>query len=163
MCTHTCLPYSSILFGISSTAAQYQATWRTTSADSTISRRLSPSRRPCGALFFMYSFYASALLELILDSVVIKNSFTIYTLLFRDMCCDILIILLYICVTWSWRIYDCSVYVIVNRVWHWPNFLITTAISPVFKWLPLGHYTVEGVKLLWVGLRPVNAKSSDPI
>jgi hypothetical protein len=42
---------------------------------------------------------ASALLEPILDSVVIKNSFTIYMLLFRDMCCDILIILLYICVT----------------------------------------------------------------
>jgi hypothetical protein len=39
---------------------------------STISRHLSPSRCPCGALFFMYLFYASALLELILDSVVIK-------------------------------------------------------------------------------------------
>jgi hypothetical protein len=64
-----------------------------------ISRRLSPSRCPCGALFFMYSFYASALIELILDLVVIKNSFTIYTILFHDMCCDILIILLYICVT----------------------------------------------------------------
>jgi hypothetical protein len=89
----------SVLFGIPSTAAQYQVTWRTTSADSTISRRLSPSRRPYGALFFMYSFYASALLEPILDSVVIKNSFTIYMLLFRDMCCDILIILLYLCVT----------------------------------------------------------------
>jgi hypothetical protein len=60
--------------------------------DSMISTRLSPNRRPCGALFFMYSFYASALLEPILDSVVIKNSFTIYTLLFRDICCDILII-----------------------------------------------------------------------
>jgi hypothetical protein len=47
----------------------------------------------------MYSFYASALLEPILDSVVIKNLFTIYMLLFRDMCCDILIILLYIFVT----------------------------------------------------------------
>jgi hypothetical protein len=67
--------------------------------DLMISRRLSPSRRPCGALFFMYLFYASALLELILDSIVIKNSFMIYTLLFRDMCCDILIILLYIWVT----------------------------------------------------------------
>jgi hypothetical protein len=33
---------------------------------------LSPSRHPCGALFFMYLFYASAFLELILDSVVIK-------------------------------------------------------------------------------------------
>jgi hypothetical protein len=84
---------------ISSTAAQYQATWWTTSADLTISRRLSPSRRPCGALFFMYLLFASALLELILDSVVIKNLFAIYTFLFRDMCCDILIILLYICVT----------------------------------------------------------------
>jgi hypothetical protein len=67
--------------------------------DLMISRRLSPIRRPCGTLFFMYSFYASALLEPILDSVVIKNSFTIYMLLFHDMCCDILIILLYICVT----------------------------------------------------------------
>jgi hypothetical protein len=28
------------------------------------------------------------------------------------MCCDILMILLYICVTWSWRIYDCSIYVL---------------------------------------------------
>jgi hypothetical protein len=111
--THTYLLHSSILFGISSTAAQYQATWRTTSADLMISRRLSPSRRPCGALFFMYSFYDSALLELILDSDVIKDSFTIYTPLFRDM----LMILFYICVTWSWRIYDCSVYVLVNRVW----------------------------------------------
>jgi hypothetical protein len=64
--------YSSVLFGISSTAAQYRATWRTTSADLMISRRLSPSRRPCGALFFMYLFYVSAFLELILDSVVIK-------------------------------------------------------------------------------------------
>jgi hypothetical protein len=26
--------------------------------------------------------------------------------------------LLYICVTWSWRIYDCSIYVLINRVWH---------------------------------------------
>jgi hypothetical protein len=99
LCTHTCLLYSSVLFGISSTVAQYQAMWRTTSADLTISKRLSPSRLPCGALFFMYSFYASALLEPILDSVVIKNSFTIYMLLFHDMCCGILIILLYICVT----------------------------------------------------------------
>jgi hypothetical protein len=99
LCAHTCLLYSCVLFGISSTAAQYQATWRTTSADLTISRHLSPSRSPCGALFFMYLFYASALIELILDSVVIKNSFIIYMLLFCDMYCDILIILLYICVT----------------------------------------------------------------
>jgi hypothetical protein len=97
--THTCFLHSSVLFGISSTATQYQATWRTTSMDLTISRRLSSSRRPCGALFFMYLLFASALLESILDSVVTKNSFTIYTLLIRDMCCDILIILLYICVT----------------------------------------------------------------
>jgi hypothetical protein len=40
--------------------------------DLTISRRLSPSRRSCGAQLFMYLFYASAFLELILDSVVIK-------------------------------------------------------------------------------------------
>jgi hypothetical protein len=37
--------------------------------------------------------------------------------LFRDTCCDILMILLYICVTWSCRIYDCSIYVLINRVW----------------------------------------------
>jgi hypothetical protein len=55
-----------------STASQYQATWRTTSAGLTISRRLSPSRRPCGALFFMYLFYVSVFLELILDSAIIK-------------------------------------------------------------------------------------------
>jgi hypothetical protein len=34
--------------------------------------RLSPSRRPYGALFSMFLFYASEFLELILDSVVIK-------------------------------------------------------------------------------------------
>ena len=28
------------------------------------------------------------------------------------MCCDILFILLYIRVTWSWHVYDCSVYVL---------------------------------------------------
>jgi hypothetical protein len=72
LCTHTCLLYSSALLGISSTAAQYQETWRTTSADLAISRRLSPSRRPCGSLFFMNLFYASASLELIVDSIVIK-------------------------------------------------------------------------------------------
>jgi hypothetical protein len=99
LCTHTCLLYSSVLFGISSTTAQYQATWRTTSADSMTSRRLSPSQRPCGALLFMCLFYASAFLEPILNSVIITNSFTIYTLLFHELCCDILIILLYICVT----------------------------------------------------------------
>jgi hypothetical protein len=64
--------YSSVLSWISSTAAQCPATWRITSAASTTSRRLSPSRRPSGAQLFMYPFYASAFLELILDSVVIK-------------------------------------------------------------------------------------------
>jgi hypothetical protein len=42
LCTHTCLFLSSVLFGISSTAAQYQVTWRTTSVDSTISRHCLP-------------------------------------------------------------------------------------------------------------------------
>jgi hypothetical protein len=28
--------------------------------------------------------------------------------------------LLYICVTWSWRIYDCSIYVLINWVWQPP-------------------------------------------
>jgi hypothetical protein len=66
----------------------------------------------------MYLFYASASLELILDSVVIKIFiYNLYALI-SDMCCDILMILLYICVTWFWRIYDCSVYVLINRVWH---------------------------------------------
>jgi hypothetical protein len=46
--------YSSVLFRISSTAAQCPATWRTTSAVSTTSRRLSSSRCPCGAQLFMY-------------------------------------------------------------------------------------------------------------
>ena len=33
------------------------------------------------------------------------------------MCCDILFILLYKRVTWSWHVYDCSVYVLfINRV-----------------------------------------------
>jgi hypothetical protein len=63
---------------------------------STTSRRLSPSRRPCGAQLFMYLFYASATLEPILDSVVMKqfihDLFTIYINVIRDMCCDILII-----------------------------------------------------------------------
>jgi hypothetical protein len=53
VCTHTCL--STFLFSwIPSTAAQCPAMWRTTSAASTTSRCLSPSRRPCGALPFMY-------------------------------------------------------------------------------------------------------------
>jgi hypothetical protein len=43
------------------------------SAASTTSRCLSPSRRPCGAQLFMYLFYASATLEPLLDSVVIKQ------------------------------------------------------------------------------------------
>jgi hypothetical protein len=30
-------------------------------------------------------------------------------------------ILLYICVTWSWRIYDCSIYVLINWVWQHLN------------------------------------------
>jgi hypothetical protein len=53
VCTHTC--HSTLLFSwIPSTAAQYPAMWRTTSAASTTSGRLSPSWRPCGALLFMY-------------------------------------------------------------------------------------------------------------
>jgi hypothetical protein len=45
---------------------------------------LSPSRRPYGALFFMYLFYASAFLELILDSVVIKISiYNLYAFISR--------------------------------------------------------------------------------
>jgi hypothetical protein len=51
----------------------------------------------------MYLFYAFAPLEPILDSVVIKlfiyDLFTIYIIVIRDMCYDILMILLYICVT----------------------------------------------------------------
>jgi hypothetical protein len=71
VCTHTCL--STFLSSwIPLTAAQCPATWRTTSAASTTSRRLSPNRRPCGVLLFMYLFYASAILEPILDSVAIK-------------------------------------------------------------------------------------------
>jgi hypothetical protein len=72
LCTHTCLLHSSVLFGISSTTVQYQMNRRTTSADLTISRPLSPSRCPYGALLFMYLFYASIFLEPILDSVLIK-------------------------------------------------------------------------------------------
>jgi hypothetical protein len=45
---------------------------------------LSPSQHPCDALFFMYLFYASAFLELILDSVVIKISiYNLYTFISR--------------------------------------------------------------------------------
>jgi hypothetical protein len=59
--------------------------------------------------------------------------FIIYTLLFQDTCCDILMILLYICVTWSWRIYDCSIYVLINRVWHAsPEFGRCRSV-PLFK------------------------------
>jgi hypothetical protein len=72
LCTHTCLFLSSVLHGISSTAAQYQATWRTTSADSTISRRCLPVDIPVALGSSCTSFYASATLEPILDSVVIK-------------------------------------------------------------------------------------------
>jgi hypothetical protein len=72
LCTHTCLFLSSVLFGTSSTAAQYQATWRITSADSTISRRCLPVDVPVAPYSSYIYFYASAFLELILDSVVIK-------------------------------------------------------------------------------------------
>jgi hypothetical protein len=112
------LLHSSVLLGISSTASQYQATWRTISADLMISRRLSPSRRPCGALFFMYFFLRFRTPWT--DSWFSCNKdihLQFVRLLFRDMCCDILMILLYICVTWSWRIYDCSICAFINRVW----------------------------------------------
>jgi hypothetical protein len=107
VCTHTCL--STLLFSrISSTAAQCPATWRTTSAASATSRCSSPSRRPCGALLFMYLFYTSAFLELILDSVVIK--IYIYNLhaFIRDMCCDILVI----CCIYAWL--DSGAYMIAR-------------------------------------------------
>jgi hypothetical protein len=111
VCTHTCL--STLLFSwISSTAAQCPATWRTTSVALTTSRRLSPSRCPCGALHFMYFIlrFRNSWTDSWFGCNKIIHLRFIYDVL-RDMCYDILMILLYICVTWSWRIYDCSIYV----------------------------------------------------
>ena len=71
----------------------------------------SPSRRPCGALPHVFILRFRILVP-ILVSVCYKMLFNVLYAFICDMCCDILIILLYICVTWSWRIYDCSVYVL---------------------------------------------------
>jgi hypothetical protein len=108
---------------------------------------LSPSWRPYGTLFFMYLFYASAFLELVLDSVVIKIFIYNFYAFIRDTCCDILMILLYICVTWSWRIYDCSIYVLINRVWHWRGLAPIVPISLSFTSFQLVFYVAEGVSL----------------
>jgi len=40
--------------------------------------------------------------------------YSLYYIFLRDICCDILFILLYIRVTWSWHVYDCSVYALCN-------------------------------------------------
>ena len=42
-----------------------------------------------------------------------KPGVILYYIFLRDMCCDILFILLYIRVTWSCHVYDCSVYVLL--------------------------------------------------
>ena len=99
---------------IHSTAAQFPATWRTTSRTSWTSRRSSPSRHPCGALLrreFCICF-TLPLYQIFCHYCNNKFVLALYYSFIRDMCCDILIILLYICVTWSWSIYDCSVYVL---------------------------------------------------
>jgi hypothetical protein len=91
--------------------------WRTTSADSTIYRRCLPVDvpvAPCPSC--IYSTLPHSL-NWFLIQLYCRYSFITYMHLFRDTCCDILMILLYICVTWSWRIYDCSIYVLINRLW----------------------------------------------
>jgi hypothetical protein len=48
--------------------------------------------------------------------------------------------LLYICVTWSWRIYDCSIYVLMNRVWQLFNILPGPPVgAPLSVRAPLEH------------------------
>jgi hypothetical protein len=122
LCTHTCLLYSSVLSGylqlLLSTQRRgelHQWTWRFLGVVS----QLTSLWRPTFHVFilrFRIPWTDSWL------SCNKDNSFIIYTLLFRDTCCDILMILLYICVTWSWRIYDCSIYVLINRVCQvWQN------------------------------------------
>ena len=65
------------------------------------SRQLSPSRHPCGALLqreFRILFYDSAVSDFFVIIVIIIFVLVYYIFL-RDLYYDILMILLYICVT----------------------------------------------------------------
>ena len=125
--SHLLSLYLFVLFGISSTAAQYQATWRTTSRTSTTSRCSSPSRRPCGAL----QFFASASLYWFLIRFVIKIHLTIYTLLFVTC----VVISWYFCCIYAWL--DPGAYMIarfmsfINRV-----LKVVLYIYGDFSWRP---------------------------
>ena len=105
---------SFILLWIYSTAAQFPATWRTTSMTSTASRRFvsqstslwrpASERVPYLVLRFrcirLFCHYCN------------NNIRTRLLYLFTWPVLWYLDDLLYIYVTWSWRIYDCSVYVL---------------------------------------------------
>jgi hypothetical protein len=114
--------------GISSTAVQYQATWRTTSADLTISRRCLPVDIPvaphssCIILRFRIprtDSWFSCNKDVHLRCI--RFYFEIRVVISWWFC------YIYICMTWSWRIYDCLVYVFVNVtpifVGFWPTKL----------------------------------------
>ena len=106
---------SLILLRISLTAAQYLETWKTTSVASATSRRFvsqssslwCPASDRVPYMFLCFCGIRHSCLSCNNNTFVL-----VYYIFLRDMCCDILMILWYICETWSWRIYDCSVYVI---------------------------------------------------
>jgi hypothetical protein len=123
VCIHTCL--STLLFSwISSTAAQCLATWRITSAATMTSRRLSPSRCPCGAQFYMYLFYASATLETDSWFGCNKRLHLWFILMFYVIC---VMISWWFCCIYAWL--DPGAYMIarfmffINRVWQHIYFI----------------------------------------
>ena len=99
---------SLILLRISLTAAQYLETWKTTSAASTTSRRFvsqssslwCPASERVPYMFLRFGGIRHSCLSCNNNTFVL-----VYYIFLRDMCCDILMILWYICETWSWRIY----------------------------------------------------------
>jgi hypothetical protein len=118
VCTHSCV--STLLFSwISSIAAQCPATWRTTLAASTTSRRLSPSRHPYGAQLFMY--FILHFRNSWTDSWFGCNKITHlrFILMFYVIC---VMISWWFCCIYAWL--DPDAYMIarfmffINRVWH---------------------------------------------
>ena len=109
-----------VLLWVYSTAAQFPAMWRTTSAASMTSRHLSPSRRPCGALLrreFRICFITSAVSDIFVINVVI-NSYS-FIISFYVTC---VVISWWFCCIYAWL--DPGAYMIarfmffVNRVLH---------------------------------------------
>ena len=70
---------------------------------------------PCSAsrVLLSYLYFASAVSDIFVIIVINNIRILIYYVFLRDMCYDILFILLYIRVTLSWHVYDCSVYVLL--------------------------------------------------